>query len=106
MKQRADLNGEYAISLGAAGDRVKVLLDTGVEMALKAENLRKVDVFPGARVSIVGLKNAAHLNGMVPAASLRSRLSSTFLFFCFLPNSDLQRLFVVCSEFSDFANLC
>ena len=69
MKQRADLNGEYAISLGAAGDRVKILLDTGVEMALKAENLRKVDVFPGARVSIVGLKNAAHLNGMVPAAA-------------------------------------
>merc|ERR1719161_1846221 len=65
LKQRADLNGEYAISLGAAGDRVKILLDTGVEMALKAENLRKVDVFPGARVSIVGLKNAAHLNGMV-----------------------------------------
>ena len=106
MKQRADLNGEYAISLGAAGDRVKILLDTGVEMALKPENLRKVDVFPGARVSIVGLKNAAHLNGMVPAASLRNRLSSTFLFFCFLSNSDLQRMFVVCSEFSDFANLC
>merc|ERR1719460_3385545 len=34
-------------------------------MSLKPENLRKVDVFPGARVSIVGLKNAAHLNGMV-----------------------------------------